>query len=214
MIVLKILGFILLAILLIIGVILILPVDIVLRDDRKQGFKLLYRFLGKLMGEHPDPNSKITKEITKAVGIDKIIDKDKVKGSIENSGVEFTAVETMRLVGLLLGRVIWILPKAKIQKLYIKYICGGDAAEAAVKYGIACAVAYPLSELICDKVKSSKQTPEIDLACDFDRDDNEFAMDIWLRFAVIHILIAFIYIVKENVKAELNAQKENNNAEK
>jgi len=214
MIVLKILGFTLLAVLLIIGIILLMPVDLVLRDDKKQGFKILYRFFGKLMGEHPDPNSKITKEIEKAVGIDKIIDKNKVKGSIEESGVEFTAVETMRLIGLLLGRIKWILPKARIQKLYIKFICGGDAAETAINYGIACAVAYPLSELICDKVKSSKQAPEIDLSCDFDRDTNEFAMDIWLRFTVIYVLIAFIYIVKENVKAELKAQKEKDNAEK
>ena len=59
MIVLKIIGIVLAVILLIIAIALCLPVDVFIAADNKNGLKLLYRFLGKMYGEEPDPNNVI-----------------------------------------------------------------------------------------------------------------------------------------------------------
>lgn len=208
MIVLKIVGIVLLCILLIIGVIILLPVDVVFLDDEKEGFKIMLRFLGKLYGEEPDPDNKILKEITKVTGADKLLDKKKVQSSLDSKGVSLTAREMLNMLKLFLGRVIWILPKGKLSKMDINYVCGGDAAEAAIEYGIACATLYPITAMIEDRVKTKRNASNVRLKCDFDAEKSLFNMDIELRFMIIYVLIALIYIIKENVKLEMENKKE------
>ena len=63
MLALKIIAIVIAVICLIIAILLMLPVDILIFADDKNGFKLLYRFLGKLYGEDPDPKNVIIKGV-------------------------------------------------------------------------------------------------------------------------------------------------------
>ncbi len=210
MIVLKILGIILLAVLIIIGIIILLPVDLIFREDEKTGFKILFRFLGKLFGEEPDPNNPIVKEIKKVTGVDKLIDSKTVKENISDKGVTLTASEMLGLLKLFLNRIFKLLPKAALHTLEIDYICGGDAAKAAMEYGAACAVAYPVKGILESNVKKVQHEPDVNIKCDFDADKSSLYFNIVLRFMVFQVLAAFIYIVKENVKMEMKKEAEKN----
>ena len=208
--VLKIIGIVLAAILVIIGIIILLPVDVIIQEDKKTGFKILFRFLGKLFGEEPDPNNPIVKEIKKITGVDKLIDSKTVKENIGDKGVTLTANEMITLLKLFLNRIFKLLPKATLHTLKIDYICAGDAAAAAFEYGTACAVIYPLKGIIEDNVKRIRKEPEVNISCDFDAEKPQFYMNVILRFMLFSILAAFIYIVKENVKMDLNKEAQNN----
>ncbi len=210
MIVLKIIGIVLAAILLIIGIIILLPVDVIVREDKQTGFKILFRFLGKVFGEEPDPNNPIVKEIKKVTGVNKLIDSKTVKGNIDNKGVSLTANEMLSLLKLFINRIFKLLPKATLHTLKIEYTCAGDAAKAAFEYGAACAVVYPIKGIIEDNVKRIKNAPEVNLSCDFDATEPQLYLNLILRFMLFRILAAFIYIVKENVKMDMQKEAQTN----
>ncbi len=198
MIVLKILGIILAVIVLLILVILFLPIDIVLRYNGDKGFQLLYRFLGKLYGENPDPNNPIAKALKNLVGISHLESKEHLRTAVEDSGFAGTLTGTLSSLKLLIDRVLWLLPRSKLKKMKVVSISAGeDAADTALAYGAACAALYPLISYLESVMRVRKNGVHTHISCDFEAEKAVFELDMAFSFHILHGLRALWHIAKE-----------------
>lgn len=210
MIILKILGLILLAVVLIIAIILILPVRVLIFTDKNNEVKILYKFLWFTFGENPDPNNPILREIKDALGLSKIDSAKKIKANAQQSGVSVTAMQIISILKSLIGRIFWLLKYCKVVKLNITSISADeDAAETAMDYGMACSVIYPLVGYIDSAMKVKKNAITLDLKCDFNAKESRFSVDIILSVTVIYVVRAFFHIVKKNAEKEILKAREN-----
>lgn len=200
MIVLKIFGIILAVILLIVAIALCLPVGVLISVDDKNGFKFLYRFLGKLYGEEPDPNNVIIKGVKKAVGISHLESVKTIRTTMENRGTAVTVKETADVLLAILNRVVWILKYCKIKKFDIVSVSAGD--DAAIDYGIACAVIYPIVGYVKSNFKVNERKMNVNITCDYLNDDSSYSVYLELRVKTFHIIRALFYIVKRNLETQ------------
>ena len=200
MLALKIIAIVIAVICLIIAILLMLPVDILIFADDKNGFKLLYRFLGKLYGEEPDPNNVIIKGVKKAVGISHLDSIKTIKSSLESHGTAVTLKETADVLLAIFNRIIWILKYCRIRKCNIVSISGGD--DAAIDYGVACAVIYPIVGFIKSNFSVKRRGFNTDIRCDYLSDESSYDIKLELRVKILHVIRALFYIVKRNLETQ------------
>lgn len=200
--ILLIIGIVLAAIALIITVILLLPVRVLIGYDDKNGqVTLLYRFLGMTFGEEPNPDSAISKGAKKITGISKLDSLGSVRGNISDIGVSATIGQIVDILGMLLGRVVWILKYCVIEKFNVDVVCvGSDAANAAMEYGAVCAVIYPIIGYIHTMTTVKDSGENINVTCDFEGSDGRVALDTVIRVRIVHLVRALFYIIKENAQ--------------
>ena len=209
MIVLKILGLILAAIILLIAVILALPIDIIIRNDKEKGVQLLYRLLGKIYGENPDPNNPIAKALKNIVGVSHLESKERLQSTVEQSGLAATVSGTALTLKLLLDRILWLLPRCKLRKLKIISVSAdADAADAALHYGAACAVLYPLISYLETVMKVRKKAVRTHITCDFEAAEPVFELDMELRLSILLALRVLWHIAKEQAISEIENNPE------
>lgn len=190
----KIFLIILLILALIIAAILMLPVDIIIKSDEKGNLKLLYKFLFKIYGEHPDPNNPIIKAVKKTTGIDKLEVKEIKKKLKENSYVP-TALETISILKGLLSELGHILKHFSARLFKIDVKCAAlDAAEAAINYGQYCALIYPLTAGLGVFIKIPKKALKIDIALDHEIEKDKIDYEIIIRVKVVRALWAFFRV--------------------
>lgn len=211
MIILKILGISLAVIALLIAVILALPIDIIIRNNKEQGVKVLYRFLGKIYGEHPDPNNPIAKALKNLVGVSHLESKERLRSTVEDSGLASTIGGTALTLKLLLDRILWLLPRCHLKKLKVVLVsANADAAEAALQYGAACAVLYPLITYLETKMRVRKKAVDTCITCDFDAQETIFELDMQFGLSVWLAIRALWYIAKEQAISEIENNPEHN----
>lgn len=201
MIVLKIIGIVLAVIILLIAVILMLPVDVLFQADGTNGFRILYRFLGKVFGENPDPNNPIVKSLKETLGISHLDSVKSIQKTVESHGAGVTLRETLDTLILLIDRVIWLLKYCRVPKCHITSVSGGE--DAAMEYGIACAAVYPLVGYLENKTWLRKRGLKLELRCDYSLAESVFEMDVAVRVRIFPVLRAFLYIIKKNVEKEV-----------
>lgn len=196
-------GIVLGAIVLIIVLILLLPVNILIHADGGQ-FKLLYRILFLTFGKHPNPNSILVRAAKELTGISKVSDLGRLKRSVDRTGVSATAAQIADILKLLLGRVVWLLPRCRLKKLHVTAVCTGeDAADAAMDYGTVCAVVYPLVGYVESLIPTRPRGTEIQITCDLSQAEGSFILDAKLSVRIFRVAHALLHIIKENVKNEV-----------
>lgn len=209
MIILKILGLIPAVLLLLIAVILALPVDIIIRNSKEKGVQLFYRFLGKIYGEHPDPNNPIAKALKSIVGVSHLESKERLQSTVEESGLAATISGTALTLKLLLDRILWLLPRCKLRKLKIISVSAdADAADAALQYGAACAVLYPLIAYLETVMKVRKKEVDTRITCDFEAAEPIFELDMEFRLSILLALRVLWHIAKEQAISEIENNPE------
>lgn len=204
MIVLKILGIVLAAILLIIFLILMLPVRVLIFTREDGSIKILYKILFLTFGRKPNPNSPILRIAKELTGLSRLSDLGSVKRSLEDSGVSATAGQIVHILMLLLGRVAWLLRYCTVRRLKIDAVCAGaDPAEAAMEYGAVCAVVYPLLGYVESHMKVRQQGLDVNIGCDFGRALGDFSLETELSVRIWHVARALLHIVRRNVEEEI-----------
>lgn len=198
-----ILGIVLGAIALIIALILMLPVHILIRADQN-GVKLLYRILFLTFGKHPNPNSVLVRLAKELTGISRVSDLGKLKQSVGRAGVSATAAQIADILKQLLGRIVWILPRCRLNRLRLTAVCTGeDAAEVAMEYGAVCAVVYPLVGYLETLIPTRPRGEDIRVLCDLSQEESGFHADVKLSVRIFHVVRALLHIIRENVKNEV-----------
>lgn len=99
---------------------------------------------------------------------------------------------------LLLKRLGWLLSNIRVRNLNMKYVSGGeDAAKAALEYGAACALIYPIAALVENKMHIAPNGMKLDVSCDYDRGEPDYLFEVFLRLRGYHAIVALILIIKE-----------------
>lgn len=198
MVVLWILGGLLAVILLLTVIILLLPVDVLFLTRENGEFKILYRFLGKLYGEEPDPNNPLIRSIKSLLGLSHLDSVKKVQATIEKRGTVATLKDTLSILVALIDRVVWILKYCKLTRCHITYIGGGE--DAATDYGTACATVYPIVEYVKDSMKHSRDAFKIDLRCDYTLDESQSDFDVTIRVKIFYAVKALFHVARRNLE--------------
>lgn len=97
---------------------------------------------------------------------------------------------------LLLNRLGWLLSNIRVKNLNVKYISGGeDAAKAAIEYGAACALIYPVAALIESKMHIAPNGMKLNISCDYEHKEPDYLLEIFLRLRGYHAMAAVWFIV-------------------
>lgn len=191
---------------LLITAILLLPIDIIIKNDDDDNLILLYKILFKTFGENPDPNNILVKTIKETSGISKI-EKDGLKKNVAESGFWSTVSYTARILLSLLQEIVNVLKYCKLKKLNIKAVCAGeDAAETAVDYGKCCAIIYPIAGFLSSNMKVKRKAQKIDIKCDYTNGENIFKYDILIMIRMYHAIAALFRIALKEAKRTAEQQ--------
>ena len=192
MIILKIIGFALLAIVFLIAVILSLNLKVVFAFDTNGRIELYAKILFyKLYDIHVKKESgKIGRYLKRIFGITALTDTEGLKQGAQTSGISDTATKVITVLSLLAGQVVWLLKRIKIKKFHLLAICGGeDAADAAMDYGLVCAAVYPFVGYLESTAKFAKKANDIQVGCDFEG-SAYFETEIIAKIRLIHAVRA------------------------
>ena len=198
MVVLWILGILLAVIALIIIIVLLLPVDVLFFTDEQGEFKILYKFLGKLYGEEPDPNNPLIRSIKALLGLSHLDSIKKVQSTIEKRGTAATIKDTLSILVALIDRVVWILKYCTLTKCHITSIGGGE--DAAIDYGTARATVYPIAEYVKNSMKHTRGAFKIDLRCDYSLEETHNAFDVAVRVKIFHAVKALFHVARRKLE--------------
>ena len=221
MIILKILGIVLVAIIILIIAILLTPIKF--QISSKSGEEIKFRlFFGifKIDTENnvKSKSKKVEKPATKKkkllsdktkklFGIDKFENIKTLKSNLKESGFKGTFGRSIEITKFLMKQLGKLISKVKLKKLHIKYICvGDDAADTAVKYGMLSAIVYPFVAFLGSSMNSRENKLSVILNCDFDNKESNYEFICVVKLRIIYALIVFIktivFLTKENHEDE------------
>ncbi len=219
MIVLKIIGIILAVLMVLIAFILALRIRLLFSFDLKNAhsIKIKVLFLTFDIGkEKPKkekkkdkkPNSFI-KALKKRLGLDFLENDDEEKTKADNLSDKLTRI--ISIITLFIGQVEWILRRFRLEKLRVFIVCGGgDAAEAAMEYGMVCAAVYPLIGYLSANLDAVENAEDVQVGCDFDGEP-QLEFDFFVSIRVIHLLRAVFRAAADMSElAEINQEAQRN----
>lgn len=199
MILLKILGIILAAVILLAAGALLLPVDLLLRGGSRQELRCGVRILGIKIwlrsGEEPEPSEKerakggLLRKLRKNFGTG-------AGGEAPEKGPGGAEAlrETVETVKLWLNRLGGLLHRCRLQRCRIVSVSAGE--DAPLEYGVACAVLYPLAAYLqSSSLRVRRRGLKTDIRCDYAQEESFFSLDIALRIRVIYLVRALLYVV-------------------
>lgn len=136
--------------------------------------------------------SRISAYFQRLFGIDTLTEAANVKKNAETKGVYDSVNKVATVFSLLLGQIAWLLGKIRIKRFHILAICGGgDAADAAMEYGLVCAAVYPLVGYVETNLNTKRNASDIQIGCDFEN-EAYFKTDIIAKLRLIHIVRAVL----------------------
>ncbi len=196
MIILKIVGFLLVGILALIFLFLMLRVKLVFDFSTESEPKFYVGLLFfKFRINKPEKPKKQKKEsrifarIKKVLGIEKLSDSETFKEDTQETGISSTVTKVVTAASLIAGEAVWLLKRFKLHKLRLVAVCGGgDAADAAMEYGLVCSAVYPLAGYLDASLKTKKDAQDIRIYCDFENDAS-------LQF-YFHVSVRIIHVVR------------------
>ena len=193
MIVLKIIGIVILAIILFVVLILITPVGVVVKSDGEGEIKLGVKILFVTI---PLTKKKDKKSAPKKKKKPKKSTTESIKEKVDKKGFTETISDTVSAVVEIIKQIAQLFKHIKIKKLYIDCICADeDPAKAAMDYGVACAVIYPVSGYLGTFMNINHRKEEINVMCDFTEEKNKFRFDTHISIRIIYIVKAFFSIL-------------------
>ena len=193
MIVLKIIGIVAAALVVLCLLLLAVPIDLVVRRNEREGLRLYLRVCRipfKLNGKPKKQKKKKKKEakltslLKRAFGI-----KPAEEASAERQGSAAASPALQETVSTVMGLVREVLntvKKCKVLRCRFRVVCGGE--DAALDYGTACAVVYPLAGWLESNLKVGRRGMELQLGWDYERPKAAYEVDFILRIRVFRVL--------------------------
>lgn len=218
MIVLKIIGITLAAIILLIVLILLLRAKVIICYNKEKGFRVGFgvaflKFMPKSKDKAPKneetpkedtaeekpkkekKKSKLVEKIKKRLGLD-VFDFEELKNYFQEGKLSDKIAQIVAIVMLFFDRIKWLFAQLRVDRLGINAVCGGDSAEAALEYGLVCATVYPLSGFITNNINIKKKAENIQIGCDFDG-EAYLEFDLTISVKIYHIFKLAIDCLKD-----------------
>lgn len=125
---------------------------------------------------------------------------EKLQSKAQKDGVADRFFEVAELLKPALTALKEAFRHLKLQRLELYYISGGDAAEAAIRYGSACALVYPLCALLQEWPGTKPNAIQPQLGCDYDLKKSTFKLNLVLSLRVIDLFSAGLDFLKYYLK--------------
>ena len=204
MLVLKIIGITLLLVSLLAALSLALPVDIILKVDNKNGFSVMVRFLQKVFGKQKTTkkNSPVAEKIKKALGLSPIESPKAFTNTLKDQGIAGTLSETLDTMITIVDRIFWLLKRCRISQCNIKYVTAGE--DAAIEYGKACAIIYPLVGYLQSQRKLKPRNLRLNIQCDYTADNSVYDINIAVRVSILYIVKVLWHIASKNAAVSID----------
>ena len=133
------------------------------------------------------------KKAKKQAAKPKAAKKQKAKKSIKEKKEKLQ--EGLEWARLLLNRLGWLVSNIRVRNFNVKYISGGeDAAKAAIEYGAACALIYPIASVIDAKMHVAPNALKLNISCDYDIKESDYLFEVFLRLRGYHAVAAVLFI--------------------
>ena len=191
MIVLKIIGWIILALIALLLLLLCLPVTLGLSGQSEAKFDIWVRFAGVRVWRKKD---KAPQEA----------EPDQPKAQKKKTDFSQTVKTVVQLLRLILDRLPRFLGKLKVRKLHLVCIAADeDAADAALEYGAVCGVLYPLIDYIRQNMRLNERNTDVEIRCDFDREKPMFEIETEISMSVGHIVIFALRVLSKKIMEDI-----------
>ena len=186
-------------IIVIITIALSCPVIINAYIDENKKIKLLYKWIFFTFGQKPNPNSPIMSFAKKITGISRFESVENVGENIKSHGFSNTIKDFFTLVSNICKKIKYLLPHCKIHSLNLTVITADeDPQTTAMGFGVVCAAVYPVVGLLYSYTKPSKQSPDMNISCDFTTTDPVFDFNCTLSCSAFFILVAVLRLAFED----------------
>lgn len=184
----------------------LLPIDLLLRSDGAEGFRLGVRILGFALGgskkKAPKKKKKtenpLIKAIKKSLGLP---DTEEMRTASGDDGFSAALTDTAESLLQLLDRALWLLKRCRVPYCRITAVTAGE--NAALDYGVACATLYPLTGYLRERMGLHPKRLKMELRCDYALEEGRFELDLAVRVRLIHVLRALLHILTKNVEKTL-----------
>jgi len=149
--------------------------------------------------------SKLVARIKKKFGLDVFSKQDG-----KESGVAEKVSTVVALITVFAGQIKFLFGKLRLDKLKLLIVCGdGDAANAAMDYGLVCAAVYPLTGYLEANINAKKNAQDVRIGCDFDG-DSKIQIDIIISIRIYNLLSAFMNAMSDMAEIAENNTEVNN----
>ena len=183
-----------------ITVILLHPVQVIIKNDDKNNFILRYKLLYKTFGENPNPDDPIVKTLKKAGGVDRL-EKVSLQENIREEGLQKAVSDSYDALIALLKELLFLFKNCTVSKFDIKIRCAADEPdETAIQYGICSAATHTLFTTLCAFLKVRQRGCNIDIDCDFYENNPVFRYHVVLSVPFSRVLAAFWRVVLTEAK--------------
>ena len=187
-------------IILLISVILVLPVDIILKTDLAGELIFRCKFLGKTYGGNSKPSNSVAKMLKETLGLSRV-EKDNLADSIKIGGLSSTISESLSLIISLLKRLLQLLSHCKVKVLKLNIVCAeNDAAKTAICYGTCHAIVWPIIGLVHSNMKVCEKGEEINIACDYSNGKGAVKFETVITARVFRAIVALIHVAADEAK--------------
>ena len=212
---------IILGIVALLGLLLLLPLQIVLRYDPENGFFYRVRLLfvplvrsdrqkepkkekkpAAPKKEQPEEQKKsAVSDLLAFLGLGEINTKERAKAAIAERGLTAVLGDVLAAIQTLLVRTGKCLGSGVFQRFFLTVTIGGDdAADAAISYGTACAAVYSLVTLLEQSMTVRRR--RVAVTIDDTQENGSVSLDLALRYRVWHLLRYACFLLGNYLKKE------------
>lgn len=212
---------IILGIVALLGLLLLLPLQIVLRYDPENGFFYRVRLLFVPLvrsGRQKEPKEEkkpaapkkeqpveqkksAVPDLLAFLGLGEINTKERAKAAIAERGLTAVLGDVLAAIQTLLARTGKCLGSGVFQRFFLTVTIGGDdAADAAISYGTACAAVYSLVTLLEQSMTVRRR--RVNVAIDYLQESSRVSLDLALRYRVWHLLRYACFLLGNYLKKE------------
>lgn len=184
----------------VLAVLLLLPVQVLIRSDKSQPFSVRYQYLWFIFGEDDQPDNPLAKILKKSSGADKA-KKESLQQRLQTNSLRETVQESYKIILSVVKNLKELLKHCVIKKLRVKIRSGGsDPAVAAIHYGQYCALTNSLVTTLRALFTVRKKGLHVDIGCDFDSSREIFECDVVIAVRLGHAVAVFLRLLWDELK--------------
>ncbi len=181
--------YILLAVAVLIGAVMLIPIRVYVSfdNDIKLSLKILFRRICILPRKEKNVAEKADRGEAK---------KQKIIGK---GGVFDSLSQLFCIIKMLFGKVVWVLSKIKIHKLDARIVVAKpDAADTGIEYGAVCSLIYPALGFLGSRTDISKAN--VNVVADFDSGEGSITAETEISLRTFYAVCAAISALWQYIK--------------
>lgn len=140
------------------------------------------------------------------LGLSEISSIANVKNSISKKGIVGTISAVFTALKQLFSRIAGLIKKGVFKKFDLAIIVAdSDAADAALRFGQVCAVAFPMLHFLENSMNIRNEN--VDIRCDYELEETQVSFDGQLNYRPWHFACFLMGLVVNYIKRSIKKEK-------